>query len=118
MEFISSASSGDKLEKAVKEKGEQWTNLSNDAIDLLNICLDAKLKIENTEKGVGNVCKGIEELKEMCIARGKAEGKAEGEERLARLISMLYAEHRIQDISDVTLDKKKRAQLYTEYGIV
>jgi len=78
LEFISSVGNGNKLEKAIQEKGEHWTNLSNEAIDLLNICLDAKLEVGNTKEGVGNVCKGIEELKEMCIARGKAEGKAEG----------------------------------------
>lgn len=68
-EFICCASDGDKLEKAMEEKGTKWSTLSNEAIDLLNICLDAKLEIENIEKGDGNVCKGIEEYAEKREAR-------------------------------------------------
>ena len=76
LEFISCADSGEKLYKALTERGERWENLSYEAIELLNTCIDAKIKIdENTEKGVGkNVCKGIEELMQMRKAEGKAEG--------------------------------------------
>ncbi len=74
-EFISCADSGKKLRKALQEKGNRWEQLSNEAIDLLNICLDAKLEINSsTEEGDGNVCKGIRELEEMSKAEGKAEG--------------------------------------------
>ena len=70
LEFISYANSGKKLAKALQEKGSQWENMSSEAIDLLNVCINAKLKVNVTEKGVGNMCKGIDELVEMGEERG------------------------------------------------
>jgi hypothetical protein len=53
MEFINSAASGKKFTNAFETKRTRWENLSNEAIDLLNICLDAKLEIEkDLEKGM------------------------------------------------------------------
>ena len=76
LEFINEAASGKKLINALKEKGAKWENLSEEAIDLLNICLDAKLKVKsNSMEGAGSVCKGIEEAMEIMRAEGKAEGK-------------------------------------------
>ena len=74
LEFISHASSGKELARALQEKGSQWENMSREAIDLLNVCINAKLNVDITEKGVGNMCKGIDELVEMGEARGEAKG--------------------------------------------
>ena len=55
---------------------ERRFNLSEEAIDLLNVCLDAKLKVKNdSTEGAGNMCKGIEEALEIMRAEGIAEGK-------------------------------------------
>ena len=67
----------------IRKKREKWETFSEEAIDLLNICLNAKLKKNyDSEKGAGNVCRGIEEALEIvraeAEAKGKAEGKAEG----------------------------------------
>lgn len=115
LEFISCASSGDKLEKAMIEKKVRWSVLGDEEINLLNVCMDAKIEVMgNSEKGAeNNVCKGIEEY----AAKRKAEGKAEGEACLSKLISLLYAEQRMDDILAVTSDREKRVQLYKEYGI-
>ncbi len=66
LEFISCASSGDKLEKAMIEKKARWSVLGDEEINLLNVCMDAKLEaMGNSEKGAeNNVCKGIEEYAE------------------------------------------------------
>ena len=69
-EFISYANSGKELEKALQKKGKQWENMSSEAIDLLNVCINAKLNVNIEEKGAGNMCKGIDELVEMGEARG------------------------------------------------
>lgn len=75
LEFINSAASGKKFTNAFETKRTRWKNLSNEAIDLLNVCLDAKLKIEkDLEKGVGNVCKGLEEFREIAREEGREEG--------------------------------------------
>ncbi|MBP3593585.1 MAG: transposase [Lachnospiraceae bacterium] len=84
LEFINSAASGKKFTNAFETKRTRWESLSNEAIDLLNICLDAKLEIEkDLEKGVGNVCKGLEEFWEMVRAEAEKQGLEEG--RLAGL---------------------------------
>lgn len=74
LNFIHCSDSGEKLEKALAD-GTHWESLSSEAIELLNICIDAKLKISSTGKGAGgNMCKGIEELAAKREAKGRAEG--------------------------------------------
>lgn len=120
LEFINCAHNGQKLKKALREKGKQWEYLSNDAVELLNICLDAKLQKEkNSEEGVGNnVCRGIRELQEMSRTEGKNEGKIEGEERLNNLMCALANRgYQLAEILSMISDAEKRAKLYEEYGI-
>ncbi|MBQ8632117.1 MAG: Rpn family recombination-promoting nuclease/putative transposase [Lachnospiraceae bacterium] len=75
LEFINAADSGEKLESALSNNGGKWECLSTEAIDLLNICLDAKLRInKDSMEGVGSVCRGIEELKDMAREEGREEG--------------------------------------------
>ena len=116
LEFISDAGDGKRLKKALKEKEERWSVLGSEEVNLLNICLKAKLEIESdAEKGAeGKVCKGIRELEEM----RRAEGRAEGEERLNRLLHILADKgYQLADIFSMTSDTEKRAKLYEEYGI-
>lgn len=77
LEFISCASTKEGIQKVLEEKKERWSVLGKEEMELLNICLDAKLKItEDSKEGENNnVCKGIEEYAEMRKAEGKAEGK-------------------------------------------
>ena len=79
LEFINAADNGKKLKNALDNKGEKWNQLSAEAVDLLNVCLDAGInKTDDFWKGATNMCKGIRELEAMGRAEGKAEGKAEG----------------------------------------
>ena len=117
LEFIHCASTGERLERALEAKKERWAVLNNEEIDLLNICLDAKLKITESIDGEGEdnkVCRGIEEY----AAKRKAEGKAEGEERLNKLFGMLATKgYQLSEILVLTSNAEKREKLYEEYGI-
>jgi len=116
LEFISDAGNGKRLKKALKEKEERWSVLGNEEVNLINICLDAKLEITNDsgEGAENKVCKGIIELQEM----SRAEGKAEGEERFNSLLHILADKgYQMADIFSMTSDAGKRAKLYEEYGI-
>ena len=72
LEFISCASTKEGIQKVLEEKTERWSVLGREEMEVLNTCLDAKLKItEDSKEGVGNsVCKGIEEYAEMRKAEG------------------------------------------------
>lgn len=75
LEFINVADNGKRLGNALDNNGTKWEHLSVEAIELLNICLDAKIeKIGDSGKGAGNMCKGIRELEAIRKAEGKAEG--------------------------------------------
>ncbi len=118
LEFINCASTGDRLEKALEKKKERWAVLSNEEVDLLNICLDAKLKITESidvEGEDNKVCRGIEEY----AAKRREEGKAEGEERLSKLFGVLATRgYQLSEILSMTSDAGKRDKLYGEYGIL
>ena len=114
LEFINEAANGKKFINALKEKGAKWENLSEEAIDLLNICLDAKLKVKSDSlKGVDSVCRGIEEAMEIM----RAEGKAEGEARLSSLINILCSKQQFEEIQKVTTDTELRNQYYVKYNL-
>ncbi|MBP3576548.1 MAG: hypothetical protein J6K15_00415 [Lachnospiraceae bacterium] len=60
------------------------------------------------------MCKGIIELQEM----SRAEGKAEGEECLSRLMHILADKgYQMAEIFSMTSDAGKRTKLYEEYNI-
>ena len=122
LEFINVAANGKKLKNALGKRGAKWETLSEEAIDLLNVCLKTKLKKRyDSEKGAGNMCRGIEELCEMARAegeaKGKAEGEAKGEARLSSLINILCSKQLFEEVQKVTADKELRNQYYLEYNL-
>lgn len=113
-EFISYADNGIKLRNALREKETYWEQLSSEEIDLLNVCLDAKLEVNSAkEKGAGSVCKGIRELEEM----SREEGREEGESRLSSLISILYDNQQFEEIQKVISNAEIRKQYYVQYNL-
>lgn len=51
------------------------------------------------------------------IEKGKAEGRAEGEQFMSRLMQALLSEKRYDDVQKAATDPNYRNQLYHEYGI-
>ena len=51
------------------------------------------------------------------LAEAKAEGKAEGENKLGKLMSKLFALGRIEDAKRCSEDEKYREKLYTEFNM-
>ena len=50
-------------------------------------------------------------------ARGEAIGQIQGEARLGSLITRLIQDQRTEEIPIVSVDSKRREQLYKEYGL-
>ncbi len=63
------------------------------------------------------VCDVAERLENMGRVAGRAEGKIEGEAKLASLISKLLAAKRYDDIEKATVDEAARKRFYKEFGI-
>ena len=61
--------------------------------------------------------KNMEKFFEPMFERAEARGKAEGENCLARLISLLMSEGKNDKIKDVVENEEIRHGLYKEYGI-
>ena len=49
--------------------------------------------------------------------KGKADGEAEGEERLARLIAVLFKENKLEEIRLVSANETARKEYYKKYHI-
>ena len=82
---------------------------------------------DNVRKGIGDIMGGkvLELESERLKAEGKAIGRAEGESigqiqgeaRLGSLITRLIQDQRTEEIPIVSVDSKRREQLYKEYGL-
>ena len=55
---------------------------------------------------------------ELFREEGRAEGRTEGEDRLARLMKLLFGQRRFEDAQRATTDAAFRDQLYREFQIV
>ena len=78
---------------------------------------------ENIQKGIGDIMGGkvLELESERLKAEGRTEGEAigqvQGETRLGSLITRLLQDQRTEEIPIVSVDSKRREQLYKEYGL-
>lgn len=82
---------------------------------------------DNVRKGIGDIMGGkVLELeserlkaegKAIGQARGEAIGQIQGEARLGSLITRLIQDQRTEEIPIVSVDSKRREQLYKEYGL-
>ncbi len=75
--------------------------------------------VKQVRKGMRTIMGGnvLELESEKLLARGKAEGKLEGEECLSALINRLIQDGKSEEIQTVVTDKVKRKELYEKYGI-
>lgn len=82
---------------------------------------------DNVRKGIGDIMGGkVLELeserlkaegKAIGCAEGEAIGQIQGEARLGSLITRLIQDQRTEEIPIVSVDSKRREQLYKEYGL-
>ena len=67
--------------------------------------------------GPRNMCDVLDKVENRGIAKGKAEGKIEGEDTLALLMKKLFDQNRIEDAKRASEDKEYRTRLMKELGI-
>ena len=122
------------LEEELTETGksELYTDLTKLIIKIADYIFRED---DNVRKGIGDIMGGkvLELESERLKAEGKAIGRAEGEvigqargeaigqiqgeARLGSLITRLIQDQRTEEIPIVSVDSKRREQLYKEYGL-
>lgn len=119
--FLQNDSSKELLEKYIEKHKEVFSDMREDAYDLICIMSHTKrlrdLKIKYQEPGGNyNMCKAIDEMVQESRNEGKLEGKLEGENCITRLYSILYNAGREEDIKRTFTDRSFRDRLLVEYG--
>ena len=94
--------------------GEDRAAVYTDMVNLIIRISDYFLKsTDNVKKGVADVMGG--KVLQLESERLRAEGLAEGEARLGKLVNMLLEQGKTEEIAKVTSDEKVREEYYTLY---
>ena len=72
--FSQSKDSGEKIERIIKDNKEEYEKLKANAIRVIEDMADGKMKIE-IEEGVGDMCKGIDEIIQTNYDKGIEQGE-------------------------------------------
>lgn len=88
---------------------------------VLEVVMRANPELFNKAKEEPDMCKALEELMapeiEAIKRETRTEGRAEGENRLGKLINILLKSKRFDDAEKVTEDEVYRQKLYREYNL-
>ena len=102
------------LEKELTETGK--SELYTDLIKLIVKIADYIFRKEDgIRKGIGDIMGG--KVLELESEKLRAQGQAQGENRLGSLINRLIQDQRMEEIQIVSTDPKRREQLYKEYNL-
>lgn len=97
----------------VKEHEDVFRNLSEDAYDMISVLTRTEelqgLKKEYEEGGRVNMCKAIDDMVK--------DGRREGTQRANRLVCILAAQNRMQDILRAASDSEYQEKLFMEYKL-
>ncbi|MBQ8663877.1 MAG: hypothetical protein IJ471_08470, partial [Eubacterium sp.] len=67
--------------------------------------------------GVIHMCKAWDDHFESGIRKGRVEGKVEGEQRMADLISKLYTDGKMEIVPEIVTNLELRNQYYAQYSL-
>ncbi len=113
LEFCQCSNDKMRMRKLIQEKKEEGVRLEKEAYDMLKECFRAEVE-ENKEEGEKiDVCKALEDW----AAEERAEGRAEGEERLGKLICVLLSQNKVEEVKKAAEDEGVRKEYYTLYNI-
>ena len=102
------------LEKELTETGksELYTDLTKLIVKIADYIFR---KEDGIRKGIGDIMGG--KVLELESEKLRAQGQAQGENRLGSLINRLIQDQRMEEIQIVSTDPKRREQLYKEYNL-
>lgn len=95
---------------------KRFEKVDFETVNLINVVTGSKIKVEKTEEEV-NMCYAFENSMREAKELGIEIGKAEGENKFAKLINFLLKDKRNAEVMEVTENEEKRQELYKFYGI-
>ena len=117
-ELLRVAKDKDAMEEFLKKNQEHYKNLEWKRGRLGGNFLDIPLI---KEKGGINMCTAFQQMRMEGVREGIIEGERRGrnfgEEKLTRLIQLLFHDNRIDDLQRASFDTEYREKLYKEYGL-
>lgn len=117
LNFIKVQNDKEYLNLLRKQKGDNW-KLDVDSVIAINTFTGAKIRIDEAEGGMVDMCEAIkgliEEGKIEGIKEGKKEGIKEGESYINRLNSILLDAERLDDLAKATKDHEYQKKLIRE----
>ena len=93
-----------------------FLSVDSRAATIINRVTKMGIKIPKNQKEV-NMCEAVKEWREELLTEGKAEGHAEGEAKLARLITAMSEQGDSANIAQAAADPEFREKLYKKYSI-
>ena len=90
---------------------------SDDAVDRFFMDDASYMAYVNRQAAIWDYNSDMTAYTEKGLEAGRAEGRAEGENKLLSLIDALYNVGRQDDIAKLYADKNLREKLYKEFGI-
>lgn len=114
LEFIAGSQKHEYIDRI--RTNERFKKVSNETVNLLNICTGSAIEL-NEKEGVVDMCKGIEDLKQIVREEGRSEGKNEGIMNVNRLNQWLIDNDRISDLQRSIADVEFQQQLLSELNL-
>lgn len=112
MNDFRSSKVGDIILEPLKETVNRY---KNNPREVAAMCAD--LEKWSMEERAEGIAEGIEKGIEKGVKKGRVEGRAEGAELFAKLLKLLQADGRTDDIELALEDKEARERLYKEYHL-
>lgn len=109
----------DALKNYFKQHQMFFGNLDYDSYEVVRVLLSSKMKLkeipeEEYKKEGKDMCQALEDI----YIEGVEEGISQGEDKMGRLIKLLFMNSRVNEVDKVVNDKEYRQKLYEEFQIV
>ncbi len=113
LEFCQCLNNKEKIKQLIQEKKKDGIYLEKETFEVLNECLNVRMEQSEQEGELREMCKAMEDW----AAEERAEGRADGEERLGKLICVLLSQSKVEEAKKVAEDVGARKEYYTLYNI-
>ena len=113
-----------KYESFIQENSEYFSRIPKSAADVIDVCTNIKdirshlrFAVNQGNEEEANMCRALEEIKKEAENRGIKKGVKQGIDRTNKLIQLLLADGRQEDLARSAADVSYQHRLFREYHI-